>query len=267
MDIDFSQGFLEEAIAAAKLAGALQRERLCGEVLISLKGEVDLVTEVDRASEELIVSRLKKAFPDHCFFAEERGAEGECSTHKWIIDPLDGTTNFAHGFPWFCVSIALEVAGEVVLGVVYHAMMDQLFTASNGRGAYLNGQRIRVSGRTPLRSSLVATGFPYDATSDNENNLENFARFQLAARGVRRAGAAALDLAYVALGRLDGFWECKLKPWDVAAGALLVVEAGGVVTNHAGAPYSVYDHRILASNGVIHQEMVELLKGSIREGA
>lgn len=251
--------YLEVAIAAAKAAGALQRQRLAGEFEVSLKGEVDLVTEVDRASEEIIVSRLKASFPGHCFLAEERGAEGECTSHKWIVDPLDGTTNFAHGFPWFCVSIALEIEGDVRLGVVYHPMMDQLFTAVRGEGAYLNGQRIKVSARQPLRSTLLATGFPYDVAADNENNFGHFFRFQLAARGIRRAGAAALDLAYVALGRLDGYWECKLKPWDVAAGSLLVQEAGGVVTNHAGAPYSVYDHRIVASNGTIHQEMLGVL--------
>ncbi|MBJ6725115.1 inositol monophosphatase family protein [Geomesophilobacter sediminis] len=259
-----NSAFLDVAIAAAKAAGALQRQRVAGDFEVSFKGRVDLVTEVDRACEEIIVSRLKAAFPGHCFLAEERGAEGECASHKWIIDPLDGTTNFAHGYPWFCVSIALEVDGEILLGVVYHSMMDQLFTAVRGEGAYLNGQRITVSARQPLRSSLLATGFPYDVASDNENNFGNFFRFQLAARGIRRAGAAALDLAYVALGRLDGYWECKLKPWDVAAGTLLVREAGGTVTNHAGEPHSVYDHRIAASNGAIHPEMLEILnKGPI----
>jgi myo-inositol-1(or 4)-monophosphatase len=138
-------------------------------------------------------------------------------------------------------------------------MMDELFTAVQGGGAFLNGRRIHVSPNQPLRRSLLATGFPYDRTRDNENNFDNFVNFQLASRAVRRAGAAALDLAYVAAGRLDGFWECKLKPWDVAAGSLLVAEAGGVLTNHAGLPYSVYDHRILASNGAIHQEMLEVL--------
>jgi len=252
--------FLEAAVAAAKSAGALQKKRLWSDVSISYKGEVDLVTEVDRSCEELIVTRLQQAFPEHGFLAEENFYENSDLPYKWIIDPLDGTTNYAHGFPWFCVSIALEYRGEVLLGVIYHCMMDELFTASRGGGAFLNGKRIRVSSRGPLRRSLVATGFPYDRTRDNENNFANFANFQLAARAVRRAGAAALDLAYVAAGRLDGYWECKLKPWDVAAGALLVTEAGGEVTNHAGLPYSVYDHRILASNGTVHQEMLEVLR-------
>jgi len=253
------QGCLEAAVAAAKLAGALQRERLWSDFSVSFKGEVDLVTEVDRSCEDLIVTRLKDAYPEHGFLAEEGVYDKRGGPYKWIIDPLDGTTNFAHGFPWFCVSIALEYEGEVILGVIYHTMMDELFTALKGGGAFLNGNRIRVSTRAPLRRSLVATGFPYDLTPDNENNFDNFFKFQVAARGVRRAGAAALDLAYVAAGRLDGYWELKLKPWDVAAGSLLVTEAGGELSNHAGLPYSVYDHRILASNGALHREMLEVL--------
>jgi len=208
------------------MAGALQKERLWSEIDISFKGEIDLVTEVDRRCEELIVASLKGAFPEHSFLAEEGSNQEGRLPYKWIIDPLDGTTNFAHGFPWFCVSIALEHQGELLLGVIYHCMMDELFTAVRGGGAFLNGNRIRVSTRQPLRRSLLATGFPYDRTRDNENNFDNFIDFQLAARAVRRAGAAALDLAYVAAGRLDGYWECKLKPWDVAAGSLLVTEAG-----------------------------------------
>ena len=172
---------------------------------------------------------------------------------------MDGTTNYAHGFPWFCVSIALEIDGELRLGVIYHPMMDELYTTLKGEGAFLNGNRLQVSGRQPLKSCLLATGFPYDKTFDNENNFAQFVNFQLAARAVRRAGAAALDLAYVAAGRLDGYWECKIKPWDIAAGKLLVEEAGGKVTGYSGEPASVYDHRILASNGIIHGEMVELL--------
>ncbi|HEY5514202.1 MAG TPA: inositol monophosphatase family protein [Geomonas sp.] len=252
-------GFLEQAVAAAKLAGALQKKRLWSELDISFKGDIDLVTEVDRSCEELIVASLKGTFPDHSFLAEENSYQNGNLPYKWIIDPLDGTTNFAHGFPWFCVSIALEHDDQVLLGVIYHPMMDELFTAVKGGGAFLNGKKISVSTRQPLRHSLLATGFPYDRTRDNENNFDHFVNFQLSCRGVRRAGAAALDLAYVAAGRLDGYWECKLKPWDVAAGSLLVAEAGGKLTNHAGLPYSVYDHRILATNGALHQEMLEVL--------
>ncbi|ACH38528.1 histidinol-phosphate phosphatase, putative [Citrifermentans bemidjiense Bem] len=256
---------LDTATTAAREAGALQKERLWSEHTLSYKGEVDLVTEVDRACEELIVNRISGVFPGHSFLAEENQyPEGDPGL-RWIVDPLDGTTNYAHGFPWFCVSIAFEKEGEILAGVVYHCMMDELFSAAKGEGAFLNGRRILVSQRAPLRQSLIATGFPYDIARDNENNFENFIELQLAARGVRRAGAAALDLACVAAGRLDGYWECKLKPWDVAAGTLLVQEAGGKVTNHAGAPYSVYDHRILASNGAIHKEMLSILgRGAAR---
>lgn len=253
--------YLEAAVEAARSAGELQRRRLWSDIDIRFKGETDLVTEVDRACEDLIVSALRSRFPDHDVLAEENDYGELRGSHRWIIDPLDGTTNYAHGFPWFAVSIALEIDGEVMAGVVYQPVLDELFSAVKGEGAWLNGKRLAVSRRQPLRHCLLATGFPYDGTCDNENNLDHFCRFQLAARGIRRAGAAALDLAYVAAGRLDGYWECKLKPWDVAAGGLLVAEAGGRVTNHRGEPHSVYDHRILASNGLIHDHMLEFLTG------
>ena len=176
-----------------------------------------------------------------------------------LVTEIDRQCEELIGFPWFCVSIALEVDGEVRLGVIYHPMMDELYTAERGAGAFLNGRPLSVSRREPLKNCLLATGFPYDRSLGNENNFANFLNFQMAARAVRRAGAAALDLAYVAAGRLDGYWECKLKPWDVAAGQLLVAEAGGKVTNHAGEPFSVYDHRILASNGQIHEAMLAVL--------
>ena len=251
--------FLEAAVEAARTAGELQRSRLRSDIDIRFKGETDLVTEVDRACEEQIVSLLRSRFPDHDILAEENDYGELRGSHRWIIDPLDGTTNYAHGFPWFAVSIALEIEGEVRVGVVYQPVLDELFTAVKGEGARLNGERLAVSRRQPLRQCLLATGFPYDGTCDNENNLDHFCRFQLAVRGIRRAGAAALDLAYVAAGRLDGYWECKLKPWDMAAGELLVREAGGRVTNHLGEPHSVYDHRIVASNGLIHDAMLEML--------
>lgn len=251
--------FVSVAVNAAKRAGALQRTRLWQEHEISFKGTIDLVTEVDRACEELIVSEIARAFPQHDILAEENLYQDRQASHKWIIDPLDGTTNYAHGFPWFCVSIALEIEGMVRLGVIYHPMMDELFTAFEGEGAFVNGERIHVSRRAPLAKVMLATGFPYDIARDNENNFDNFINLHLASRAVRRAGAAALDLAYVAAGRLDGYWECKLKPWDVAAGQLLVREAGGRVTGYAGEPYSVYSDRIVASNGLVHQEMLQVL--------
>jgi myo-inositol-1(or 4)-monophosphatase len=252
--------FLDRAIALAREAGALQRARLWQPLKIEHKGAIDLVTEVDKAAEALLVSGLQKSFPEHDFLAEENDYGTRGASHKWIIDPLDGTTNFAHGFPWFAVSMALEIEDEICLGVVYHSMMDELFCAVKGEGARLNGSRLQVSTREPLHSSLLATGFPYDSASDRENNFAHFANFQMGCRGIRRAGAAALDLAYVAAGRLDGFWESKLKPWDVAAGELLVREAGGRVSSFDGAPYSVYNHRIVASNGLIHEEMLEMLQ-------
>ncbi len=254
------QKYLDTAVRAALAAGTIQKERLWSEHEICFKGEINLVTDVDRDCEALIVAVIREEWPGHDILAEENEYAPSGSGFRWIIDPLDGTTNYAHGFPWFCVSIALEIAGEVRLGVIYHPMMAELFTVVKGEEAFLNGKQLRVSKREPLKSCLLATGFPYDRTRDNENNFTHFENFQMAARAVRRAGAAALDLAYVAAGRLDGYWECKLKPWDVAAGQLLVTEAGGRVTNHAGEAFSVYDHRILASNGLIHGEMVEVLK-------
>ena len=251
--------FLDAAIAAAHLAGGYQRHRVESGFVVDLKGDKNLVTEVDRESERLIVAHLLSLFPGHDILAEEGEYPATGSPYRWIIDPLDGTTNFAHGFPWFCVSIGLELEGELVAGVVYNPLFGELFTGSRGGGAFLNGRRISVSQRSPLSQSLLGTGFPYDCASDPANNFANFIAFQTAARGIRRAGAAALDLAYVAAGRLDGFWELKLKPWDVAAGVLLIEEAGGRVTGHGGETYRVENDRILASNGLIHDEMVSLL--------
>lgn len=257
------QKYLARARELAREAGALQRAKLWQPFRIENKGTIDLVTEVDKASEALLVGGLQQTFPEHDFLAEENDYGSRGTSHKWIIDPLDGTTNFAHGFPWFAVSMALEIDGEIRLGVIYHPMMDELFSAIKGEGAELNGRKLQVSSRSPLQKSLLATGFPYDCASDQENNFANFTNFQMKCRGIRRAGAAALDLAYVAAGRIDGFWECKLKPWDVAAGVLLVNEAGGRVTAHDGAPYSVYNHRIVASNGLIHDEMLAILADGV----
>ncbi len=251
--------FLDLSIEAALAAGQLQRSRFDSTFSIDLKGAKNLVTELDLASEALIVETLHGQFPDHGILAEEADYPAGDGLHTWIIDPLDGTTNYAHGYPWFCVSIALAVGGELVTGVIYNPMTDELFTAVTGVGAFRNGRRISVSNRQPLAGSLLATGFPYDCATDPENNFAQFIRFQKAARGIRRAGAAALDLAYLAAGRLDGFWEVKLKPWDVAAGTLLVREAGGLVTAFDGSVYEVTNHRILASNGLIHDEMIATL--------
>lgn len=251
--------FLETAVAAARAAGALQRERFGSELAIAYKGETNLVTEVDRGCEELIVAMIRRRHPGHDILAEENDYASRSSGVTWVVDPLDGTTNYAHAIPWFCVSIALEIDRRVSVGVVYQPMLEQLFTAVRGEGAFHNGERLRVSGRSPLRQSLLATGFPYDRAMNPENNFAHFCRFQRGARAVRRFGAAALDLAYVAAGRLDGFWEAKLQPWDVAAGTLLVAEAGGAVTGYHGEPYAIRQDRVVASNGRIHEEMLEIL--------
>jgi len=261
------QEYLDTAVEAALTAGRFQRYRLASQVEVAMKGDKNLVTEVDRESERLIVGHLLARFPDHSILAEEGEYPETGSPLRWIIDPLDGTTNYAHGFPWFCVSIGLESAGEPVVGVIYNPVNEELFTAVKGGGAYLNGRRLHVSTRSPLRDTLLATGFPYDCANDPDNNFDNFIAFQKAARGIRRAGAAALDLACVAAGRLDGFWELKLKPWDVAAGFLMVREAGGTVTTFDGAPYDVSNHRIVASNGRIHGEMVAMLATVAAGGA
>jgi myo-inositol-1(or 4)-monophosphatase len=257
---------LDVAVEAAHLAGSYQRHRFSSPLEIDMKGDKNLVTEVDRESERLIVTHLLNAFPDYNIVAEEGEYNQGDSPFRWIIDPLDGTTNYAHGFPWFCVSIGLEAAGKIVAGVIFNPVHDELFTAISGEGAFLNGRRLNVSTRSPLQNTLLGTGFPYDCASDPANNFANFIRFQKAARGIRRAGAAALDLAYVAAGRLDGYWELKLKPWDVAAGLLMVQEASGTVTTFDGSGYSIDNHRIVASNGLIHDEMIALLASPDYEG-
>jgi myo-inositol-1(or 4)-monophosphatase len=262
--------YLHEAVTAARIAGRYQKYRFASVLNVEMKGDKDLVTEVDRESERLIVEHLLSRFPDHDIVAEESVYPQNGSPFRWIIDPVDGTTNYAHGFPWFCASIGLEQDGELIAGVIYNPVYDELFTATKGGGAYLNGVRLSASIRAPLKNTLLGTGFPYDCATDPANNFASFIAFQKSARGIRRAGAAALDLAYVAAGRLDGFWELKLKPWDVAAGVLLVREAGGIVTTFDGSDYDIFNNRIVASNGLIHEEMVALLAtvaSGINDGA
>lgn len=246
--------FLEVAVEAALEAGGILVAEFDRPAKISYKGEVDLVTQADRRSEDAIVSRLRRYFPKHSIVAEEgSGQEGD-SGLRWTVDPLDGTTNFAHGYPCFAVSIGLEDAGELLVGAIYQPITKELFTASRGEGAYLNERRIQVSGIDHLSTSLLATGFPSSKRAQNPNILYYW-NFTLRSHGVRRDGSAALDLASVACGRFDGFWEFGLHPWDTAAGVLLVREAGGVVTNFSGAPYRVGDYETLASNGRIHAEL------------
>ena len=254
---------LNFAVQTAREAGRVLAERFGRKLEIANKSEIDLVTESDLASEQLIIERIKTYYPRHAILAEESGASEPVDPEKqsdwrWIIDPLDGTTNYAHGYPCFCVSIGLECKGRLELGVVYDPLRDEMFAAERGQGASLNGRRIRVSSTPSLASALLCTGFPYDVRERSEF-ARHFANFIMVAQGVRRDGAAALDLAYVAAGRFDGFWEEGLKPWDVAAGALIIEEAGGRVSNYLDEQMNIFTPPILASNGLIHQAMMRVL--------
>ena len=250
------------ALDIAQAAGSMLREELGRTRRIELKDSpTNLVTEMDPRAEALIVGRLRREFPDDAILAEERGASDGRSGRRWIIDPLDGTTNYAHGLPIFAVSIALEDHEGIALGVIHDPNQRETFTAERGRGAYLNGARLAVSGTTRLNESLLATGFPYDIRESPRTNLPEYAAFSLRSQGVRRTGSAVLYLAYVAAGRIDGYWELRLGPWDAAAGWLMVEEAGGRVTNLTGAALDLMAPAIVASNGHIHDEMLETLRG------
>jgi myo-inositol-1(or 4)-monophosphatase len=256
--------FLPVAVDAARSAGKLLREALGGPRRIDYKGHpTNLVTEMDRRVEALIVGRVQEAFPDHAVLGEEGGAQAGRSAgseYRWLIDPLDGTTNYAHGLPLFSVSIALERAGEVQLGVAYDPNLDECFVAERGQGATLNGEPLGVSATAALDQSLLVTGFPYDIRSNPETNLPEYAALSLRSRAVRRLGSAVLDLCYVAAGRFDGFWELRLGPWDMAAGGLMVLEAGGRVTNVRGGPWHLDGPGVLATNGRIHDELLAALE-------
>lgn len=258
---------LKTAIAVAHEAGTIVREAFPQTALtqVDFKGAVNPVTETDIASENLIIARLHAAFPDHRFYAEESGGDDWRASGPpiWLIDPLDGTVNFAHGFPYVGISLALLVDGRPVVGVIHDPLRSETFAASAGGGATLNDRPIRVSTTQPLAKALLATGFPYDRRTAPDNNTARLDYFLRRSQGVRRAGAAVLDLSYVACGRLDGFWEIRLNPWDVAAGILIVREAGGQVTDDRGNPDCISGAFIVASNGRIHEEMLRV----IREGA
>ncbi|MFQ6104478.1 MAG: inositol monophosphatase family protein [Candidatus Glassbacteria bacterium] len=247
------------AIDTAKRAGALLRERVGSSLRIEHKGVIDLVTDADREAEELIVRAIEAEFPGHMIVAEERPGSGGSHLHKWYVDPLDGTTNFSHGYPMFAVSIAHEIKNKLVLGVVYDPMRDELFHAERGKGAQLNGNRVSVSQVDDIDKSLLSTGFPYDLRTKPEVPVREFNKFLLIAQALRRDGSAALDMCYLACGRTDGFWERNLGPWDTAAGQVIVEEAGGIVTDFEGKPHRPGSKTILASNGLIHLDMMEVL--------
>ncbi len=281
---------LQVAQRAAIAAGAVLRLNFQKPHAITLKGVIDPVTESDLQSQEIIISLIRQAFPDHQFLAEEEAGEGgplsshlaplpaapdpgeegrrisdapalpPTAAHRWIIDPLDGTVNFAHGFPMFCVSIACEVAGVLEVGVIYDPMREELFEATRGGGAFLNGRPLRVSETSQLEAALLVTGFPYNIRERLPQTMARLANLVGRAQGVRRAGSAALDLCYVAAGRFEGFWEEGLKPWDTAAGVLIVAEAGGRVSTFTGEPYDLSAPTILATNGRVHEAMVEALR-------
>ena len=224
------------------------------------KGDFNLVTEIDKAVEKLIVSEIYKKFPNHTIIAEESGHHKKNPEYEWFIDPIDGTTNFAHRYPFFCISIGFAVKGKLQLGLIKNPITNEFYSAIRDKGAKLNGKQIRVSNIKKLNESLLVTGFPYDRKNNKMRNFNNFSKLTCLSQGVRRDGAAALDLCYVASGKLDGFWEFKLSPWDVAAGVLILEEAGGKVTNFNGGKYNIYNKEIIATNGHIHNELLKHLK-------
>ncbi len=249
----------QTALGAARGASDILLKYYGKARVVKKKGEIDLLTQADTASEKIIVQTLGSAFPDHAILAEEGSGVEANSPCTWIVDPLDGTTNYAHGLPLFSISIALAIEGKTVFGLVLNPVTRELFMASEGQGATLNGRSISVSRATDLSDSLVVTGFPYGLKSMMDELMERFSRVLPQVQGVRRLGSAALDLCYVACGRFDGFWEQNLAPWDTAAGECIVREAGGVVTDFSKAPFTPGGDQILATNGVIHEDLLSLL--------
>jgi len=250
----------EIAVEAAREAGLYALGRMGNIEEVQYKrNHNDIVTDVDKHCEKLIIGRIQEEFPAHGILAEESGeTAAEAGDFLWIIDPIDGTTNYAHGFPFFCVSIGVMCEGEMKMGVVYDPTRDELFTAEAGKGAFLNGKKIRVSSASKVMDSIIGTGFSYDPKRRSEV-LPYFENVIKHAQAIRRAGSAALDLSYVACGRFDGFWEFGLNPWDISAGLLLIQEAGGKISKMSGGPSSIHDKEIVASNGNIHQELLNIL--------
>ncbi len=243
----------------ARQAGAILLDGYGNAHHIQQKGVIDLVTEFDKRSEEVIISSIQEEFPDHAILAEESGHHHTISEYQWVIDPLDGTTNFAHGIPIFSVSIGLLKNNFPVLGVVYDPLRNEMFSAEVGQGATLNNHPIRISSRTDLGQAVISTGFPYDIRTNPQNNFAQFVQFQLRTQAVRHLGSAALDCAWTAMGRLDGYWEFGIKPWDIVAGALIVREAGGRVTTTGGDENFLANETILVSNNLLHEHMLRVL--------
>jgi len=253
--------YLDLAIETALKTGKYLKKQFALPKLIKHKGEIDIVTNCDLKAEEIIIKSIKKAFPSHQFLAEETANTNKkpIAGYRWIIDPIDGTTNFAHGYPMFSVSIALEFNAEIIMGTAYNPLSNELFYAEKGKGAYLNDNKIHVSKTKLLSNSLLSTGFPYDIWKNPEKILEFNNIFQQKAQGIRRDGSAVIDLCYTACGKFDGFWEARLKPWDTASGVLILKEAGGKITDFKGNKYSIFSDSILATNGCIHAQMLEVL--------
>jgi myo-inositol-1(or 4)-monophosphatase len=251
---------LNIAWRAARSAGEIVRNNWQQPRSIEYKGPIDLVTSVDKEMQRSMVEVLRQHFPEHAILAEEEAEiTGAANDYRWIIDPLDGTTNFAHNYPQVSISIALEFRAEAILGLVYDPLRRECFRAVKGQGATLNGAAVRISAIPELDKALLGTGFPYDRRDNADFYLKFFRAFLTRCQGIRRTGSAALDLCYVASGRLDGFWELKLKPWDIAAGALIVAEAAGSLSDFSGEDFSIWGNETLASNGIIHGEMVQIL--------
>lgn len=252
--------FLSTAIEAVVRAGDLQMAKFRTGVRVDKKGAIDLVTEVDVEVERMFRAMVAERFPDHDVLAEELGGTGRGARHRWVFDPLDGTTNFAHGVPIFCASLALEIDGRAAIAAVYDPNRRELFTAETGIGSWMNGQRLRVSTHAAVIESMLVTGFPYTVHQEADAFLKTFGQVLKHARAIRRLGSAAIDICWVAAGRMDGFWEASLKPWDTRAAALILEEAGGRVTGMDGGEWIPEDGHILATNGVIHREMLDILR-------
>lgn len=249
---------LDFAVELALESGKIQKKHFRERHSIVHKGDINIVTDVDIACQERIISMIADRFPDDHIIAEEKDNVFDDKRNRWIVDPIDGTTNYAHGYPFFCTSIAYEVKGELLCGVVYNPVFDELFFARRGEGAYLNGNPVKTSETTDLKQSLLVTGFPYDLSG--QNNIDHFTAFLFQAQAIRRDGSAALNLAYLAAGRFDGYWELKLNSWDTAAGVVILEEAGGRVTDFAGKPFDIYSGQVAASNGPIHGTMLRVLR-------